>query len=420
MLTTLSSCVLHAPGSFFFYPWKPLVGVALGDSYTNAYANFRRDHSHAANHALHLVALAWTMLANYALLYLADRYFFPEVLTLGGITGSTSRALANARFPPLPLSYLTAVMQIIVLMCSPAPIECSSVATAFVGAAYIAGPLMTAHQLELGAAAAFGAMLLLVKLLAPRLSTGGSGLRLRGHKSMYFALFALGLRLAARPYRGAWAAEAPAVNVALLLLMLGASSLPKPTVPCVLVATLLGRVAAELTAQDGLLLYCGAFAAQVTARSLAPPHITEAWLGSARCRATGLCLPLTRARAPTVAGFARRRARRLRAEGDASPAPGRHAAGARADPRCRVVAHALLPQPTAQLDLREPHGPEGERASLRRGRGGHRRGRRHGEGAHGKQGQGRLARVARGRGRDGRCGGSSACAALRPYSTALG
>ena len=281
MLTTLSSCALHAPGSFFFYPWKPLVGVALGDSYTNAYANFRRDHSHAANHALHLVALAWTMLANYALLYLADRYFFPEVLTLGGITGSTSRALANARFPPLPLSYLTAVMQIIVLMCSPAPIECSSVATAFVGAAYIAGPLMTAHQLELGAAAAFGAMLLLVKLLAPRLSTGGSGLRLRGHKSMYFALFALGLRLAARPYRGAWAAEAPAVNVALLLLMLGASSLPKPTVPCVLVATLLGRVAAELTAQDGLLLYCGAFAAQVTARSLAPPHITEAWAAPA-------------------------------------------------------------------------------------------------------------------------------------------
>ena len=37
-----------------------------------------------------------------------------------------------------------------------------------------------------------------------------------------------------------------------------------------LVATLLGRVAAELTAQDGLLLYCGAFAAQVTARSRAP------------------------------------------------------------------------------------------------------------------------------------------------------
>jgi hypothetical protein len=204
------------------------------------------------------------MLANYGLLYLADRYFFPEVLTLGGITGSTSRALANARFPPLPLSYLTAVIQIIVLMCSPAPIECSSVAVALVGAAYVAGPLMTAHQLELGATAAFGATLLLVKLLAPRLSTGGPDLRLRGHKSLYFGLFALGLRLAARPYRGAWAAEAPAVNVALLLLMLGASSLPKPTVPCVLLATLLGRVAAELTAQDGLLLYCGAFAAQVT------------------------------------------------------------------------------------------------------------------------------------------------------------
>ena len=37
-----------------------------------------------------------------------------------------------------------------------------------------------------------------------------------------------------------------------------------------LVATLLGRVAAELTAQDGLLLYCAAFAAQATAWSLAP------------------------------------------------------------------------------------------------------------------------------------------------------
>ena len=54
--------------------------------------------------------------------------------------------------------------------------------------------------------------------------------RVRGQKTLYFGLFALGLRLAARPYRGAWAAEAPAVNVALLLLMLGASSLPKPSV----------------------------------------------------------------------------------------------------------------------------------------------------------------------------------------------
>ena len=230
MFTTLSSCALHAPGSFFFYPWKPLLQFTLGDSYGDAYQNFRRDHSHGANHALHLVALAWTMLANYSLLYLADRYFFPEVLTIGGITGSTSRALGNARFPPLPLSYLTAVMQIIVLMCSPAPIECSSVATALIGAAYVAGPMMTAHQLELGAAAAFGAMLLLVKLLGPEL-------RLR-QKSLYFGLFALGLRLAARPYRGAWAAEAPAVNVALLLLMLGASSLPKPTVPLTLTLTL--------------------------------------------------------------------------------------------------------------------------------------------------------------------------------------
>ena len=165
MLTTLSSCALHAPGSFFFYPWKPLLQFALGDSYEDAYQSFRRDHSQGANIALHLVALAWTMLANYGLLYLVDRHLFPEVLTLGGILGTSSRALLNARFPPLPLSYLTAVVQIIVLMCSPAPIECSSLVTAFVGAAYIAGPLMTAHQLELGAAAAFGVMLVLVKLL---------------------------------------------------------------------------------------------------------------------------------------------------------------------------------------------------------------------------------------------------------------
>ena len=173
MLTTLSSCALHAPGSFFFYPWKPLLQFALGDSYEDAYQSFRRDHSQGANIALHLVALAWTMLANYGLLYLVDRHLFPEVLTLGGILGTSSRALLNARFPPLPLSYLTAVVQIIVLMCSPAPIECSSLVTAFVGAAYIAGPLMTAHQLEIGAAAAFGAMLVLVKLLR------GSEVRLR-------------------------------------------------------------------------------------------------------------------------------------------------------------------------------------------------------------------------------------------------
>ena len=378
MFTTLSSCALHAPGSFFFYPWKPLLQFVLGDSYEVAYQYFRRDHSGGANAALHLVALGWTMLANFGLLFLADQYFFPTQLTIATITGSTSRALANATLPPLPLSYLTAVAWIICLMCSPAPIECSSLATALVGAVYLAAPHMTAHQLELGAVTVFVTVLLLVRLLAPRLSKGSKGgpeLRLRGHTSIYFGLFALGLRLAARQWRGAWAAEAPAVNAALLLLMLGASSLSKPTVPCVLLATLLGRVAAELTAQDGLLLYCSAFAAQAAprpsthrpARRRPLPVPRRAWRGACQ-RAPAATLASTRpaprrpylACPPSAAGVAGHRARRLLAEGHAAAAPGRPQARPRAHAGLGVVAHALLPQPTAR-----PQGKSRARPSVR-------------------------------------------------------
>ena len=48
--------ILYAPGAFFFYPWKPLIQLAVGDSYASAYRHFQRDHSDLTNVLLHCVA----------------------------------------------------------------------------------------------------------------------------------------------------------------------------------------------------------------------------------------------------------------------------------------------------------------------------------------------------------------------------
>ncbi len=256
ILDTLSSALLHVPGAFFFYPWKPIVQAIAGDSYDVAYQFFRRDHSKSANLALHAVALAYTLLGNFGLLFLADTYLFPERITLTSSFWAHS-PLKNLTLPALPLSYVTAVTWIIVLMCSPAPVECSSLSMALIAAAYLAAPHVTAHTLELGAAAALAAVL----LAAPRLFK--LDVRVRGHRSVSLGVVALALRLAARAWRGALAAHAAPVGALLLSLIFVAGSLPKPTVACVLVAVTVGRVAAELTAQDALLYYCGAFGAQL-------------------------------------------------------------------------------------------------------------------------------------------------------------
>ena len=146
ILDTLSSALLHAPGAFFFYPWKPIVQAIAGDSYDVAYQFFRRDHSGSANLALHAVALAYTLLGNFGLLFLADTYLFPERITLTGSFWAHS-PLKNLTLPALPLSYVTAVTWIIVLMCSPAPVECSSLSMALIAAAYLAAPHVTAAGL---------------------------------------------------------------------------------------------------------------------------------------------------------------------------------------------------------------------------------------------------------------------------------
>ena len=67
-----ASCLLYAPGAFFFYPWKPLMQLLVGDTYATGYKYFRRDHSKPTNIVLHGVALVWQLLGNFGFLAVAD------------------------------------------------------------------------------------------------------------------------------------------------------------------------------------------------------------------------------------------------------------------------------------------------------------------------------------------------------------
>lgn len=255
--TKLSSILLYAPGAFFFYPWKPVMLALAGDRYEVGFDFFRRDHSDATNLALHTVALMWQLLGNFGLLAAIDASLWPGRIALP----------YGLLLPERPLSYLTAVSWVTTLIFSPASLSCSLSSAAAIVAAFTAAPHLAPHELELGAVAAFLCTLVLFSLFTERRSHRGR--RAAGLLSdllracARFGLF-VGVRLVARQWRGAFAADAAAINCGLAVLMALVSSLPKPTVPAVLGGGLVVRAAAELTAQDALLFYGCAFTAQAS------------------------------------------------------------------------------------------------------------------------------------------------------------
>jgi len=249
---TFVSALLYAPGAFFFYPWKALALLSVGDTYAVAYKHFRRDHSDATNLLLHGVALSWQLLGNFGLIAAVDRVLFPHV---------------NFR----PISTLTSISWMATLQLSPAPSICSQASIASIAVAYAIAPRLAPSTIENGSMVCFVAVLCGTSLtLAPSVTVddGRASVASRLARNLATALAYFGVAIAARwaasPWQGQLASSASAVNLGLAALMVLFSMLPKPVVPCVLGGILVARPLAELTGQGVLLLYGNAFMAQLS------------------------------------------------------------------------------------------------------------------------------------------------------------
>merc|ERR1712086_156771 len=251
IVTLLSSVLLYAPGAFFFYPWKPLMQWAVGDTYAVGYKFFRRDHNDPTNICLHFVALGWQLLGNFGFLAAIDALLLQQF---------PSAAQVTVR----PFSQGTAFAWSLTLLMSPAPVICSVLSVLAISCAYTAAPFLCPRTLEMAAISTFMTTLVLASVLLKRKGNRTTGFFNDIVHGLTRFGFALLVRLSVTPWYGVWAAEANHVNGVLALVMIMMGLLPKPVVPSVLAGAIFVRIAGELTAQDPLLYYGAAFVAQAS------------------------------------------------------------------------------------------------------------------------------------------------------------
>jgi hypothetical protein len=97
--------VLLAFAPFYCWPWKPVINTLLGTPYAVALKNFKEQHADPANLALHVVALAATLAANFALLYRVDAFVPQPVPGARSVSAFTALAWAATLMnSPAPLS----------------------------------------------------------------------------------------------------------------------------------------------------------------------------------------------------------------------------------------------------------------------------------------------------------------------------
>lgn len=230
----LIAVLVYAPSAFYFYPWKPLLQYAVGDTYHAGYKFFRRDHSDPVNLCLHFVALSWQLCGNFGLLAAID-----AAVTSWG----------------RPISCFCAVSWILLLRGSPAPRACTHISTTAIVGAFGIAPFLGAREVEIFMICTLGCVYVGAVLYFP-------GRRVKSKVSLG-SVFLFGLanvvRIGASQYRGVWTAHAGSAYAAIGCLMTLLGLLPKPVVPVVLGGTLVARPLAELTGQEALLFYGGGF-----------------------------------------------------------------------------------------------------------------------------------------------------------------
>lgn len=71
-IATLASILMWTAGTFYCFPWKPLVAWASGADYITGYNHFRRGHRHPINLGVHVVCLVLQVGGNFGLLAVLD------------------------------------------------------------------------------------------------------------------------------------------------------------------------------------------------------------------------------------------------------------------------------------------------------------------------------------------------------------
>ncbi len=68
----LGRMLMWTPGTFFCFPWKPVISHASGADYRHGLAHFQRDHRHPVNLGIHVLCLAIQLGGNFGLLAVLD------------------------------------------------------------------------------------------------------------------------------------------------------------------------------------------------------------------------------------------------------------------------------------------------------------------------------------------------------------
>lgn len=281
-MSFVSQAILYAPGAFFFYPWKPLMNLFVGDSYETAYRHFRRDHSYAVNIVLHVICLWLQLFANFMLLHYVETHFLPPSHTyindLPYVVRTGLRWLPSFCVPRL-FSLTTALIWSTYLMTSArAPFVCNLAAVASIMTAFSHADDLSLETLETGCMIAFSGATVCGLFYKPKALV----------IAIVWLLWVFGsAQLQASEWAGCLSSEVPnaimgqmgdnvSKALALLIIILAATPGTVPTVLVVVAAPSL-RLLAILTNQPLLKLWGIAFSAmlmQGTAHALTGQQAT--------------------------------------------------------------------------------------------------------------------------------------------------
>lgn len=244
-VTSTCGSLLYSPGVFYFYPFKPVLHAAIGDSYDVGYKYFRRDHNEPTNVALHLVALVWQLLGNFGLLKTLDIAIRDHGHTLDIVDR--------------PLSLSSAVLWALMQLFSSAPWSCRILSTLMIAGAYNVAPLLDARILEVSMISAFLVVVVICALIENAVHPGKprysfkNAIKIAGLDYLRQSIY----RMVPGSFllRGVLKEVGWLANALLVCSSMFAGGATKPLQPMHRCCTVLSRVLGELTDQEWMIFY---------------------------------------------------------------------------------------------------------------------------------------------------------------------
>ena len=275
--------VYFAAGTFYTFPWKPLLCYFFGSSYSEAYRHFRRDHHSGLNLGAHVVALGVQLGGNFGLLRALETRLLPGSSALSRASAACWLvALASQREAARGARMLAATAIVAALasaaLLSPAAIE--GAAMAAVLALFALGPALMEGRG--GAVRAWDSVPKLVAIFGTFL--------------LLFEVVSRNLALVAADY-------AVHIAIALGIALLWASSLQEPTFASAGIGAFGGRLASILTGRPEFVRRCLPIGVQSSLHfSFQNSFFCVSDLKAASCKAFPIIYRVNRPRCPSLKG----------------------------------------------------------------------------------------------------------------------